>query len=212
MYLGFWWWDLLQSVGLTRAMRTPRDPLVVLLGLVTAACVGALPAPTPRLSGDASGGTETVRVTNEEAPGSAPSAGSSFAVDSRVEPISLANPPAAAATAFEICRVGDWVARYGPEVISGAGRIDRARDAVRYVPLTGREPEIQTDDPAWIIQFRGEIRVDWSLVFTDPVCIVVDGTGGFHGTGPVRVVGTDAVITPQPVAFLPDLALPPPLP
>lgn len=193
-------------------MKTAPAPLVVLVGLVAAACVGASPPPTAGPPSDASDAIGTVRVNREEAAGSAPTAGSVPAVDPRVEPISLANPPAAAGPAFEICRIRDWVARYGPEVISGAGRIDRARDAVHYVALTGREPEIQIDEPAWIVQFRGDIRVDWHLVFTDPVCIVVNGAGGFHGTGPVRVVDTGAVITPQPAASVPDLALPPLLP
>lgn len=136
----------------------------------------------------------------------------SLPVDADIAPISLANPPADAARAFELCRIHDWVDRKGPEVIAGIGRIDRAREAVHYARLTGLEPEIQSESPAWMAQFRGEIRVDWELAFIDPTCIVVGGDGGFFGTGPVKQVGSDVTITPQPVKQEPDRALPPPQP
>lgn len=129
-----------------------------------------------------------------------------------VTPISLSQPPADAARTFEICAVRGWVERDGIDVIAGIGRIDHAYEAAHYVRLTGREPELQSDQPAWIVQFRGDIRVAWSnTVYVDPACIVVDGgDGGFFGTGATRQVGSNVTTTPRPIAAEPDRALPPP--
>lgn len=131
-----------------------------------------------------------------------------------IVPISLSQPPADAARAFEICAIRGWVDRDGIDVIAGIGRIDHAYDAARYVRLTGREPELQSDQPAWIVQFRGQIRMAWSnTVYVDPACIVVDGgDGGFFGTGATREVGSNVTTTPRPVPTEPDRLLPPPRP
>jgi hypothetical protein len=128
--------------------------------------------------------------------------------------VSLSHPPADAARAFELCSVRGWVEAKGIDVIRGIGRIDHADEAFHYARLTGNEPELQSDKPAWIVQFRGDIRMAMSnIVYVDPVCIVVDGgDGGFFTTGTVREVGSGVVRTPQPVPMEPDRALPPPQP
>ena len=93
------------------------------------------------------------------------------------------------------------------------GRIGHARDAVRYVPLTGREPEIASVAPAWIITFEGALPMPKSGdVWMDPICIVVGGTGGYSATGPVRIQSSGVTVTPLPAGEAPSLALPPLLP
>jgi hypothetical protein len=123
-----------------------------------------------------------------------------------IEPVSLSNPSPEAAAALRICQV-DTI---GPDMVSGMGRIPEARDAVRYVPLTGLEPEIQTDAPAWIVTFNGEVPMPKSgEIWIDPTCIVVGGGGGLYATGPVENSSSHVTVTPMPVKQQPDLALPP---
>ncbi|HET7678384.1 MAG TPA: hypothetical protein VFK38_11105 [Candidatus Limnocylindrales bacterium] len=93
------------------------------------------------------------------------------------------------------------------------GKIPRARDVVRYAKLVGVEPEIQSNEPAWIVQFQGEVPMPMSgEIWTDPTCIVVGTDGGFYATGPVKNVGSGAVYTPLPPKQMPEFALPPLLP
>jgi hypothetical protein len=136
------------------------------------------------------------------------------AVDQAIEPVSISKPPTDAARTFEMCGVQQWIDRNGIEVVAGLGRIDHAMDALHYVRLTGREPELKSDSAAWIVQFRGDIRMAWSnTIYMDPACIVVDGgDGGFFGTGGVRELGSDVVREPPADAVQPDRALPPPKP
>jgi hypothetical protein len=194
-------------------VRAITAAVVALLAL--AGCVA--PVAEDSGSGQGAGGQPGAQVVSSHAPADdAVIAGSSppvepaaVPVDTTIDPVSLSRPPADAERALELCRVRDWVDRNGADVIAGMGKIEHAKDAVHYARLTGLEPELQSDRPAWIVQFRGDIRVDWELVFTDPVCIVVDGDGGFFGTGPVRQVGTEVMFTPQPAKQEPDRALPP---
>jgi hypothetical protein len=128
--------------------------------------------------------------------------------------VSLSHPPADAARAFELCSVRGWVDAKGMDVIAGIGRIDHANEAFHYARLTGNEPELQNDKPAWIVQFRGDIRMAMSnIVYVAPACIVVDGgDGGFFSTGTVKEIGSEVIRTPQPVPAEPDRELPPPQP
>lgn len=139
---------------------------------------------------------------------------SGVSVEAAITPVSLSQPPADAARAFDVCSVRGWVDQKGIGVIAGLGRTEHAIDAPHYARLTGREPELQSEKPAWIVQFRGEIRMPWSnTVYVDPACIVVDGgDGGFFSTGAAREVGSEVTTTPRPVAAEPDRTLPPPRP
>lgn len=131
------------------------------------------------------------------------------ATTTSVEPVSLSHPSPEAADALRICQV-DTI---GADKVSGMGRIPAARDAVRYVPLTGLEPEIQTDDPAWIVSFHGEVPMPKSgEVWIDPTCIVVGGDGGLYATGPVENTSSHITVTPLPAVQQPDLVLPALLP
>jgi hypothetical protein len=131
-------------------------------------------------------------------------------VDTSIEPVSLSHPSPEAAEALRICQVNEGI---GADQVSGMGRIPHARDAFRYVPLTGLEPEIQTDAPAWIVTFTGEVPMPKSgEIWIDPTCIVVGGGGGMYATGPVEITSSHVTVTPPPGNQQPDLALPPPLP
>jgi len=97
----------------------------------------------------------------------------------------------------------------GLDKIGGMGLIAAASLVRNYAPLTGLEPELRSDQPAWVIQFTGEVpqllaRETW----IDPICVVIGGSPGFYATGPVRLE-TGAVITPLPVPVRPRFSLPP---
>jgi hypothetical protein len=188
-----------------------RLAALTLLGILAAACTAnpgqlasssaksASTAPSPRASSSANALASPAARPVTELP-----------VDASIEPVSLSDPSSEAADALRICQVGDTI---GSEMVSGMGRIDHARDAVRYVSLTGLEPEIQTDAPAWIVTFKGEVPMPKSgEIWADPTCIVVKGDGGFYATGPVKILASAVTVTPLPAKQKPDLALPPLLP
>ena len=119
----------------------------------------------------------------------------------------MSDPSSEATDALRICQVLDNI---GADKVSGMGEIGHARDAVRYVWLTGAEPEIQSDAPAWIVTFRGEVPMPMSgEIWIDPTCIVVGGDGGLYSTGPVKHPSMGVTSTPLPAKQKPDLALPP---
>lgn len=181
----------------------------VAAGLLALACLGcttSIPAPTARLSPVVNVPAAPI-ATPSDPPVDAPLG---LPVDPSIEPVSLSNPSAEAARALRFCGVGSTVA-FGQ--VSGMGRIHHARDAVLYVPLTGRGPEIASAAPAWIITFRGMLPMPKSgEEWVDATCIVVGGTGGFYATGPVQILSSGATVTPLPAGEAPSLALPPLLP
>jgi hypothetical protein len=131
-------------------------------------------------------------------------------IDASIAAVSLSDPSPEAADALRICQVTE---NLGPDLVSGMGRIDHAREVVRYAPLTGLEPEIKTDAPAWIVTFKGEVPMPMTgEIWIDPTCIVVGGDGGFYATGPVQILSSKVTVTPVPAKQQPDLALPPLLP
>ncbi len=83
--------------------------------------------------------------------------------------------------------------------------VPHAIDVPRYTYLWGIEPEIQTDAPAWVIQFNGKIalRRGWAI---DPVCVVIDGTPFTYA--PKQYFDGSKVVTPSNPSK-PTLALPP---
>ena len=131
-------------------------------------------------------------------------------VDPSVVPVSRSAPTADAQRAMEACQLSF----IGYEKVGGMGLISSASRAHEYAPLTGREPELLTNEPAWMVQFVGEVPQPFTNeVWIDPICVVIDRAGGFHAggfyaTGPVRMP-TGAVFTPEPVPVPPRLSLPP---
>lgn len=124
-----------------------------------------------------------------------------------VQAVSVSHPSVEAADAMAKCQIGDTIPI--DEVI-GMGEIAAAKDIVHYVPLTGREPQLREDGPAWIIQIHGDLSMPLSgEVWTDPTCVVTPNDFGYYRTGPVRNIATGAITTPEPPAELPDRVLPP---
>ena len=91
--------------------------------------------------------------------------------------VSRTHLPPAADQAITACNV-TW------DRIGGIGLVPRARDVSLYAPLSPQTIEIQSDEPAWVIQIRGQYTapLDPSTEL-DPTCVVVNGSQMIFGTG-----------------------------
>lgn len=82
--------------------------------------------------------------------------------------------------------------------IVAAGEVPVALDVPKYVPhIPNYQAEIQSQEPAWVFELRGEQRLLSGAVMTDPTCLVVGNDSGFIATGG----GKDAagnLVTPLP--------------
>ena len=105
-----------------------------------------------------------------------------------LQPVSLSNPTDEAREVMVQCMVFEH-----PEKVAGMAKVPHARDLPLYTRLTDKVPEIQTDSPAWVVAFDGDIRlVTYShagiITETDPTCVVVGvvdyGNALWFGTGP----------------------------
>jgi hypothetical protein len=119
-------------------------------------------------------------------------------------PVSISNPSSGAKDAFAKCQIGDQLSI---EQVGGMGQVPSAKDLPHYVPLTGREPQLKENSPAWVIQFRGDMP-QAAEVWTDPICVVTAGDFGFYATGPVKDLNTGKVRQPEPPPTPPDKTLP----
>jgi hypothetical protein len=124
-------------------------------------------------------------------------------------PVSISHPSAGAKDAFAKCHIGDMILI---EKVAGMAQVPSAKDVVRYVPLTGREPQLKEDGPAWVIQIKGEVQQRGSEIWIDPTCVVTAGDFGFYATGPVKNTSTGDVMTPEEPSTPPDRTLPPLVP
>jgi hypothetical protein len=131
---------------------------------------------------------------------------SSSATAGVVRAVSASNPTAGAADAFAKCHIGDTVSF---TEVAGMGEIDPVSDVPHYVPLTGREPQLQEHGAAWVVQVRGDILQRGGEIWTDPTCIVTEHDFGYFATGPVTVVSTGKVFPPEAPTIVPDRTLPP---
>jgi hypothetical protein len=166
----------------------------------TGAVVTAVPAPTPLPSM----AVEPTQPTGD------------------IAPVSISHPSAGAKAAFHKCLVGDigGSGMYAYDLVAGMGQIPSASDLYRYIPLTGREPELKRHDPVWVIQFTGDFPMRGGAspgpahdeIWIDPACIVMSDTSGFYGVGPTRMDGSSVVTTPEPPRVPPDRKLPPLIP
>jgi hypothetical protein len=129
-----------------------------------------------------------------------------------VDGVSLSAPTSQAEAGIKACGV-----RAHATQIHGIGILARARLLPEYVPLTGREPEIQSDSPAFVVQFTGRIRL-WdragpeSAPFTDSedaTCVMLDEWPTWYVTGPW--FDSDGRHAPEPAPMM-DKTLPAPLP
>jgi hypothetical protein len=122
-----------------------------------------------------------------------------------ISPVSISNPNPGAKDAFEKCHIGDMILI---EKVAGMGQIPSAKDLLHYVPLTGREPQLQEESPAWVIQIKGEVQQFGNEIWIDPICIVTANDHGFYATGPVKNTETGQVLEPEPPSKPPDRTLP----
>ena len=173
----------------------------VTLGACVAAPQGAVPG-TP-------GGTAPPpAMATETLPAGPP-------VDTTIEPVSATAPSPEAAEVLEACQARD----FGLDRVAGMGLVPRARDVPKYTRLVGVEPEIHTDRPAWVITFRGILRLGARgsalrggrrdpVYAADPTCVVIDGVPFFYLTGPAGTDPDNLTVPPIEVGE-PSLALPP---
>lgn len=158
------------------------------------------------LAGCTSSGHATDVVPSPSARATTPTDASSVGPLDMGRAVSASKPSAGAADALAKCQVGSTISL---DRVQGMELISPAREAPRYVALTGREPEIQSDEPAWVIQFRGEIPMPANgEIWTDPVCVVTGDVFGYYATGPVKILPSGVVVTPGPLASPPDRVLP----
>lgn len=126
--------------------------------------------------------------------------------------VSRSKPDVAALSALDACSITDSQGRFGAngplglDVVIGMAQIPHARDTAKYVRLVGVEPEIQSDEPAWVIATTGPIQIPPGPKMWDATCVVVDGVPTWFITGDSEVDG--AIVTPLPIAQTVTLDLP----
>lgn len=138
----------------------------------------------------------------------APTVPVSLPVAADVEPVSRSDPDPDAKEAFAKCQIGEGLP-VTMEMVSGMGRVASGPAVLRFIPLTGREPELSTSDPVWVVQVRGDVLQMGGEVWTNPTCIVTSERSGYYATGPVRNLKTGETLLPEQPAKPPDLSLPP---
>jgi hypothetical protein len=164
--------------------------------LLFAACSPSAGEPTP---------------SSPAAPTAAPStAPTVLAVDANITPVSLTAPGGVAADGIAACGVGAH-----RDQVQGIAVVAPASVLPHYVPLTGDEPEIKTDQPAFVVLYSGTIRLPLrgQAVYSDitgATCVFIDGWPTWFSTGPwVDPLGNTGTPLPAPLM---DKKLPPPLP
>jgi hypothetical protein len=186
------------AIGIVVLGRVPSGPGPVgSAGIGAAASESAESLPSTTASSD----------DRSTAPTSTPAA--SRPLDPAIAAVSRSHPGPDAQRAMDLCGVKE----YGIGTVGGMGLIADARRVPDYVPLTGREPELAVDKPAWVIAFRG-----WIPMITrsrspiteveDPVCVLIDDVPSMFSPGANRGAG-GLLVTPPPSKAMPIFALPP---
>jgi hypothetical protein len=86
------------------------------------------------------------------------------------------------------------------------GFVSRARDVPKYAPIVA--PELQSDQPAWVVQFGGDVfNPRTGTTLKAPTCVVISGVSYVFGTG-LLVHADGQTETPIPPSQPPILALP----
>ena len=135
--------------------------------------------------------------------------GSTTGLTGRILAISLSNHTAEDQAVLDGCHVGDHdlvpIAN-----VTGMGKIASPKDLSRYVPLTGREPQLLDDGPAWIVTTHMNLaQPGGDEVWTDPTCVATRNELGWYATGPVTIASTGSARSPEPPKTPPDLIVPP---
>jgi hypothetical protein len=130
-----------------------------------------------------------------------------------VTAVSLSSTSGDAAAGILACGVRKYAAN-----IQGMGIVASARTLPQFVRLTGREPEIQSDAPVFVVEFTGPLRLPLrggvgSAAYRDidnATCAVIDGWPIWYATGSwVDSLGNRGAPEQAP---MPDKSLPTPLP
>lgn len=128
-------------------------------------------------------------------------------IDPSITPVSAKAPGGEAGEVLSECNIGDQILL---SRVTGMGRIDSAGDLVRYVPLTGREPQLRDRGPAWIVTIDAEIpQPGSSEVWIDPTCVVTSSGSGYFATGPVKDASSGRITLPEAPATPPVFRVPP---
>jgi hypothetical protein len=147
---------------------------------------------------------------------SVPTSSGSSPVDSRpiapdIAPVSQSNPGPDAQVALDACLITDSTHRLastlGVGIVEGMGEVVPAHDVSLYVPLTGREPEVRTDAPAWVIATRGVVTIPFGDTMRNPTCVVVEGRATWFVTDASSLDGD--WVTAAPLPLPPTYRLPP---
>ncbi len=120
--------------------------------------------------------------------------------------VSKFHPSPGAAEAMAKCHIGDMIVI---DKVAGMAELPAAADILRYVPLTGREPQLKEPGPVWVIQIKGDVQQLGGEVWTDPTCVVTESVFGYFATGPVTNTATGKVTLPEAPAVMPSQTLPP---
>lgn len=123
-----------------------------------------------------------------------------------LEAVSASHPSADAADAMAKCHIGDMIVI---EKVAGMAELPTASDILHYVPLTGREPQLEESGPVWVIQIKGDVQELGGEIWTNPTCVVTQLDFGYFATGPVTNTATGKTIQPEAPAVAPDRTLPP---
>lgn len=119
--------------------------------------------------------------------------------------VSASTPTAQAAEVLASCQIGDMIPI---AMVSGMAELQNAGDLPRYVPLTGREPQLKASGSVWVVQVRGDVQQRGNEIWTDPTCIVTSDDSGYFATGPVTNTVTGKAVQPEAPQTPPDRALP----
>ena len=166
--------------------RVTRFPLVSLvLGPLLWACVAAGPGAAP----------------------SSPSRSSGASMTAGLAAVSRSHPSAEADAALTRCQIDLTASRLK---VTAMGLLSNPKDAVRFVGLTGREPQLTDTGPMWLITTSGELIQPSGDGWTDPVCAVTTDDALWYATGQIKDGASGKIINPLPAApadmVLPSLA------
>lgn len=94
--------------------------------------------------------------------------------------------------------------------VTGMGKVPMASDLARYVPLTGREPQLKEAGAAWVVTIHADLPQPGSTeLWTDPTCVVTESEAGYYATGPVTDLATGKTTLPEKPASQPEFRVPP---
>lgn len=105
------------------------------------------------------------------------------------------------------CNIGEQLPI---DAVTGMGELNAASDLPKFVPFTGREPQLKDGGPVWVVTVHADVRQPGSPeVWTDPTCVVTAGEAGYYATGPVTDLETGKTLQPEKPAIQPDRRVPP---